>query len=309
MRRPQSSAAEIARAIGVGVVARRGAAGSRCRSRRRTGPAGIRSGDRSSTARSALPATSSDANTVPTSRLTCATEEREQRRQHQLARPCARPGGCRPSCSRGRRPSRASAGHSNTNCSTPATSTPQASADGRHVEAAAPATASRRSSPRLCSTGVNAGSANLRKLLSTPRRQRGHRDEQQVREGDPQHVRRSARTSPARRCRAGREQPAITGAQQHAQRRDHHQHHRHSAPAMWSTKSFSAASSPLLLDLGEHRHEGRRERAFGEDPPQEVGDAVGDDEGARSPAPAPNSAACSHVADEAGDPRQQGHAR
>ncbi len=77
--------------------------------------------------------------------------------------------------------------------------------------------------------------------------------------------------------------------------------------AMCSTKMRVSASPRLDLILRQDRHEGLRKGAFGEDPPQQVGQLEGDEEGVGIQ-PGPERARDHDVAHESEDARDQRHA-
>ncbi len=113
-----------------------------------------------------LPATSSEAKAVPTSRLICAAEALS------TAGPISRrirrtPGSAGPQRGRGSRPRRASAGTWTSIWIAPAANTPQARAiTGTDSSGASHSAAAMIA--RLCRIGVSAGMAKRLKLLSTP---------------------------------------------------------------------------------------------------------------------------------------------
>ncbi len=75
-----------------------------------------------------------------------------------------------------------------------------------------------------------------------------------------------------------------------------------------STSSRTSSRDAVLVVLGEHRHEGLREGAFGEKAPENIRDLEGDEKGVHHEAGA-EEARKDHVPDQAEDPRQQGHGR
>jgi len=102
---------------------------------------------------------------VPTIRLSCATDD-ENRVGSINVNTRRTPACLKLSRKRGVRPSRPIAGHNSTNCTSPAASTPQASAFGGTLKQGASHNIA-AITMTLCNTGVTAGSANCRKLLST----------------------------------------------------------------------------------------------------------------------------------------------
>ena len=181
---------------------------------------------------------------MPTSRFTCATEDENS--VGSISLPTLRTSGCRnPIRRRGRRPSRPSSGHSRTSCRKPAISTPQA----RPIGGTSKRGASQNIAAimvRLCRTGVNAGSPNLPKLFRIEAA--SAIIEMKVRYGK---VTRSmalawANFSGWSTAQPGVNRPATSGASSTPAAATTSTT-AHSAPAMWSMKSFSAALSPRCL--------------------------------------------------------------
>ena len=190
-----------------------------------------------------LPVASSEANTVPTSRLSWATDDENKVGSISLA--TRRTSGCEnPGLSRGRSPSLPSAGHSTSNCSAPAASTPQA----RALTGSANFGASHSIAAimvRLCSTGVAAGSANLPKLFSTEAT--SAIIEMATRYGNVMRsicaISASFSSPPGVPTAPGANSSASSGAASMPMPATTNTS-ANSAPAMWSMKSFNAALSP-----------------------------------------------------------------
>ena len=184
-----------------------------------------------------LPVTSTEANMVPTSRLSCATEDENSVGTINLA--TRRTSGWRkPGLSVGRIPNRPNAGHSTSSCRMPATSTPQASALAGSAKRGASHTIAAIIT-RLCSTGVTAGSANLPKLFNTDAT--SAIIEMNNRYGKV--IRSISTISPnfsGSSIEPGANRPAISGAASMPMP-DTTNTTANSAPAMRSTNSFSAA--------------------------------------------------------------------
>ncbi len=131
-----------------------------------------------------------------------------------------------------------------------------------------------------------------------------HRDEGQVGEGDAQHV---GRQRHLLGVLAGeqQEQPGDPGRKQHAQAGDH-RHRRQQGAGDVVQEVLQRRPVAALVQLRQHRHEGRRERTLGEDAPQVVRDAIGHHEGADR-RPGAEQGRLQQVPGQAGDPGQEGH--
>jgi hypothetical protein len=139
------------------------------------------------------------------------------------------------------------------------------------------------------------------------RRHRHQRDEENIREGDAQHLHR---------------QTVFMRLIEEAGRQDHHQYRGDNYAGERDDEKNHAEhaghvihESPRLLGrvfglvFGEHRDEALGKGALAENTAQEIGDAEGDVEGVgRHAGAGADKAGEQDIADETGDPRQQGHA-
>ena len=144
----------------------------------------------------------------------------------------------------------------------------------------------------------------LAATVQHPAGQGGQRDEQQIGKGDAQHLHRQlvfvgidgeARRKQQDQQWRGQHADGGDGEQDRAQGAGHLIH-----------QFLHFRWGALGLVFREHRHEGLRERPFGEQPAQEVGDAKRHEEGVGTGSGA-EQLGVDHVADEAGDAGQRGH--
>ena len=136
-------------------------------------------------------------------------------------------------------------------------------------------------------------------------RERHQRDEDDVGEGDAQHCHGQVELGRvAGEPRRG--DPHHEGREQHAERRGDDQ--REEEQRRDAVDQHHHALLVLRLGAGEHRDEGLREGTLGEQAPQQVGDAEGDEEGVGAEARA-EGARDDEVAHVAQDPADEGQAR
>ena len=107
----------------------------------------------------------------------------------------------------------------------------------------------------------------------------------------------------ARIAEARRDQVHDRRREQDADERDQAERHRHGAEHVLA-KSPRAARAALRLDAQPHRHEGGVERAFGQEPPEQVGDLQRREEGVGQHAGAEHRRNAD-VAEKADQPRQE----
>ena len=190
-------------------------------------------------------------------------------------------------------------------CATPPMNTPHASAliGGSQYGArnsAAPMIET------LSSTGVNGGNRELPVDVEHAARERHQRHEEEVRKHDADHLRGQldlARRARESRRRARRRATARPARRASVSTQQHHGEQRADA-ADERARLVVAALPPVF---GEDRHEGLRERAFGEQPPQDVGQAERRLERVHLH-PGAERRRLQAFADEPGDARQERHA-
>jgi hypothetical protein len=141
--------------------------------------------------------------------------------------------------------------------------------------------------------------------MKQPRRERRERDEEDVREADPQHRHRERELVRVPGEARG-DQVDQDGRGDHADHGDDEEREREDAHDSRGEEPRRVLAL-FLAPLAQHRDEGLRERALGEEAPQQVGDAERDEERVRRGAGAEVDRD-QGVAQEPGDPRQQGHA-
>jgi len=141
--------------------------------------------------------------------------------------------------------------------------------------------------------------------VQRPAGQRGERDEQQEREGQPEQVHQQAVLGRVGVHAAGEQHGQLRGEDQR-QRGDQQQH-----PAQGAGHARHQLAQVFMrtgfLHFGEHRHEGGGEGALGEQPAQEIGDPEGHPEGIGHRIGA-EGRGDDLVADQPQHPRHHGHA-
>ena len=132
-------------------------------------------------------------------------------------------------------------------------------------------------------------------------RKRGQRNQQDVGKGNPQHAGGEVELGPPLEQPARREDGQDGRRGEHADRGDHQQD-RHQRAGDVVDEVAQGARVAARAHLGQHRHEGQRERALGEQAAHEVGNLEGQEERVGRGAGA-EVAREHHVANESQHPR------
>ena len=240
--------------------------------------------------------------------------EQQAHLRHRRAERCRAASACR--CAARLRPPDASAasgtaracitaGTWKPSCNRPLTNTPMASATPGFAVCGAIHSATMIMTTFMI-TCVYAGSANLAVAVEHAGEQRAQRDEEQIGEGPAQHRHREVATCRRSACQPGANARMMSGAAITPSKVTKNST-TPKVPATASTSSRTSSCGRLHLVFADDRHEGLRERAFGEQAAQEVRDLERHQPGVHEGAGA-EGLRIDHVAGQAGDTRhQRGH--